>query len=94
VRIAIIVTVLVVALLFAKSCGSAGRDVSQDKAVELARKKVSFDPDRYQIRFLQQGIPPHPVWGVSFYDVGANGAPTRVEVFLVDATTGEVERAR
>lgn len=92
-RIAIIVVVLIAALLFAKSCGSTGRDVSKSEAVELARKKASFDPDRYQIRFLQRGIPPHPFWGVSFYDVGPTGAPSKIELFLVDATTGEVERA-
>jgi hypothetical protein len=85
--------VLIAALLFSRGCGSKGRDVSQDEAVALARKEVSFDPDRYQIRFLQRGVPPHPYWGVSFYDVGPSGAPTKVELYLVDATTGEVTRA-
>ena len=93
VRIAILALVLVAALLFSNGCGSKGRNLSSDEAVAAARKEVSFEPDRHQVRFLQQGIPPHPFWGVSFYNVGKSGQPTRIELFLVDATTGDVKRA-
>ena len=38
--------------------------------------EVSFTPDRYQVRFLQRGIPARSYWGVSFVDDGPNGVPT------------------
>ena len=78
------------ALLVARGCGSEGRNVSDDEAVALAKKQADFTPERYQVRFVQQGLPPHPFWAVSLYDEGPRGRPTRYEVYLVDATTGEV----
>ena len=81
-------------MLIAKGCGSAGRDVTSDEAVQLAIAEASFEPDKHQVRFVQQGIPPHPNWAVSLYDMGPGGRPTKVEVYLVDATTGEVTRQR
>ncbi len=84
--------VLVVGLLYAKGCGSAGRNISQDEAVALAKEHATFVPDKYLVRFVQQGIPPQPYWGVSLYDVGPQGQTTRYEVYLVNATTGEVTR--
>jgi hypothetical protein len=89
-RIAAVVVVLLFALLVARGCGSQGRNISDDEAVALARKHVTFSPDRHQVRFVQQGVPPHPFWAVSFYDVGPQGHATQYEVFLVDATTGKV----
>jgi hypothetical protein len=86
----VIVVVLAFAGIVARSCGSVGRDITQDQAIALAEKEASFEPERHQVRFLQQGIPPRPYWGVSFYDVGPDGRPVKVEVFLVDAHTGEV----
>jgi hypothetical protein len=93
-RVAAIVVVLLAAGLLSRGCASSGREVSQEKAVQLALAAADFKPERHQIRFLQRGIPAHPFWGVSLYDVGENGAPTKVELFLVDATTGEVTRQR
>jgi hypothetical protein len=90
--VAAIAVVLLAAVLISRGCGSEGRDITSDQAVELAMEEATFEPDRHQVRFLQQGIPPHPYWGVSFYDVGPGGRPTKVEVYLVDATTGEVTR--
>lgn len=84
--------VLLVAALFARSCGSTSGEISSERALELARAEASFEPDREQVRLVQRGIPPRRFWGVSLYDVGANGRPTRVEVFLVDARTGDVTR--
>ena len=93
VRIAILVAVLAVAFLYVRGCVAQSRPVSSDQAVEIARKQVSFTPDRYQVRFLQRGIPARGYWGVSFMKVDANGVPTRVEVYLVDAKTGDVAPA-
>jgi hypothetical protein len=93
VRIAILVAVLAVAFLYVRGCVAQSRPVSSGQAVEIARKEVSFTPDRYQVRFVQRGIPVRGYWGVSFLKVGPDGVPTRVELFLVDAKTGDVTPA-
>lgn len=90
-RVVAIVAVLALGLLVSKGCGSAGRNITDDEAVALAKQHATFEPDKYLVRFVQQGIPPQPFWGVSLYDVGPQGQTTRYEVFLVNATTGEVK---
>ena len=92
VRVAVLLAVLAVALLYTRGCGSRAGEVSSARAVELAQENVSFTPDRKQIRYLQRGVPPRSYWGVSFVQIGPDGRPTRVEVFLVDAKTGDVTR--
>lgn len=93
-RIGLLVAILAVAFLFARGCQEAARPVSSEEAVELARAEVSFTPDRHQVRFVQRGIPARGYWGVSFVELGPNGRPTKVEVFLVDARTGDVTRTQ
>jgi hypothetical protein len=89
--------VLVVAILVSQSCGSSAGDISQDEAVELAIDSASFEPCAEevcrQVRFLQQGVPPVGYWAVVLSEeIGAQGQPTRVESFLVNASSGEVTR--
>jgi hypothetical protein len=91
-RVAFLVAVLLLAFAVARGCGSAGRNVSSDEAVEIARESVAEERDRHQVRFVQQGIPPHPYWAVSLYDLGARGRPIRVILVLVDASDGRVVR--
>lgn len=87
-----LVALLLVALLVSRSCGAADRQVSQERAVSIAREATPFEPDKVQVRLVQRGIPPRAVWAVSLYDVDVNGSPTRVNVVLVDGRTGEVVR--
>ena len=84
---------LAVSFLYVRGCQEKSRPITQDEAVEIARAEVSFTPDRYQVRFIQQGIPARGYWGVSFLKIGPDGAPTKVELFLVDARTGDVTPA-
>ena len=93
VRAAVLLAVLAVAFLYVRGCQSPDRPISQEDAVEIARAEVSFEPDRYNVRFIQQGIPARGYWGVSFVDDGPNGVPEEVEVYLVDAKTGDVRPA-
>ena len=44
------------------------------------------------MRLVQRGIPPRDYWAVSLYTVGATGAPDKVEVFLVDRSTGALTK--
>ena len=93
VRIAMLVAVLAVAFLYVRGCQANSRPISSGEAVALARADVSFRPDRHQVRLVQQGVPPRSYWGVSFVQLGPEGRPVRVEVFLVDAKTGDVAPA-
>lgn len=89
-RLVALLVVLLAAFGVARSCGSAGRDVTADEAVVIARESTDFKPDKHQVRFYQQGIPPRPLWAVSLYDLGPGGRPVRVHLVVVDATTGAV----
>lgn len=91
-RVGVLVALLAVALLSARACGSGTEEVNSRRAIQLARAQVSFVPDRQQVRRLQRGIPARPYWGVSFVELGPDGQPAKVEVYLVDARTGEVTR--
>ena len=89
-RLVALGVVLLVAFGVSRSCGSAGRNVTADEAVLIARESTDFVPDKHQVRFFQQGIPPRPLWAVSLYDVGPRGRPIRVHLVTIDATTGAV----
>ncbi len=91
-RLVALLVVLLAAYGVARSCGSAGRNVTADEAVVIARESTDFKPDKHQVRFYQQGIPPRPLWAVSLYDLGPRGRPVRVHLVTVDATTGAVVR--
>lgn len=88
----LVVAVLALAFVSARACQSRGDDVSSERAIELARAEASFDADRAQVRLVQRGIPPRAYWAVSLYDLGSNGAPSKVEVLLVDRSTGALAR--
>ncbi len=88
-RIAALLAVLLAAFLATKSCASHDDRISQQKAIEIAKREVDFTPDKVQVRYLPQGVPPVYYWAVSLYTV-KNGRPDRVEVVVVNATTGEV----
>ena len=87
----LIVVVLAVALLFARALRLGGPERHGRRGRRArASEEATFTAERHQVRFVQQGIPAHPFWAVSLYDEGPSGRPTRYEVYLVDATTGEV----
>ncbi len=89
-RLAAVAAVLLAAFLVTKSCARQANEISQDEAIAIAREHVDFTPDKVQIRYLPQGVPPVYYWAVSLYTV-KNGQPDRVQVVLVNATTGAVK---
>ncbi|MFN0155954.1 MAG: hypothetical protein ACKVUT_16400 [Gaiella sp.] len=91
-RLGALAVVLLLALAVSKGCASEGRNISSERAMEVARASITFTPDRTQVRFVQQGIPPRPLWAVSLYTTKA-GRPDRVVVVLVDADTGKIVRS-
>lgn len=96
-RALILGALLVFTLLVSKTCASNRDDITQQEAVDIAIENASFVPCEPQIcrqvRFLNQGIPPVGYWGVVLSEkVDAQGQPNRTESFLVNASTGAVEK--
>jgi hypothetical protein len=96
-RILLLVAVLVGALLVARTCGSADRNVSQEEAIEIAKENAAFEPcpqqQCVQVRFVQRGIPVRAYWGVVLSDrLDDDGEPNRTQTFLIDVSSGDVLR--
>ena len=64
-RSLLVAAVLVAAFLVSKSCGSSENAVSQERAKEIARAAVDFEPDRVGIRYLKRGFQSRGYWAVS-----------------------------
>ena len=90
-RVAALVVVLLAAFLATKSCARHDNEISQDEAIAIAKEQIDFVPDKVQIRYLPQGIPPVYFWAVSLYTL-KDGQPARVRVVLVNARTGAVQK--
>ena len=86
----VLLVALLLAAVVARGCGSAGRNVSSDQAIEIARDYWHSDAEKAQVRFFQRGIPPQPVWAVSLYDLDEDGLKTNIRTVVVSATTGEI----
>ena len=81
--------VLLVALVVARTCGRVGDEISQEKAVAIARGEIDFEAEHHQIRLFKKGLNSHPYWGVSLYN-GDRSHPTECQVVQVDAESGFV----
>jgi hypothetical protein len=93
-RILVLLVVLAVAFIAAKSCASRDTEVSTDEAIEIARQEIDFEPDRTMVRFTPRGVDSRPFWAVSLSLLDPSGNPYRITVVLVNAETGEVEEIR
>jgi hypothetical protein len=88
------VAIIVIGLTLTRFTGHSDQQVSEERAVEIARPQVDFTPEGHNIRLVRQGIPPRPVWAVSFWIKNHQGTPTRVTVVVVDASTGHIDSVR
>jgi len=88
-RVLILVTLLVVAALVARSCTGSENNLTKDEAVEIAREVLIFDAESEQVRFVRQGVPTQGFWYVSFYN-GSARAPTLVQLVKIDAASGDI----
>jgi hypothetical protein len=89
--------VLVVALLVARTCGSANQNISKEEAIEIAKKRADFEPcaatQCVRIRYVQRGIPVRGFWLVGLTDtVDAEDESAVTQNFLIDVTTVDVAR--
>jgi hypothetical protein len=91
-RILILLLVLAVAFVAAKSCASRDTEIDSDEAIEIARQEIDYEPERVMVRFTPRGIESRPYWSVSLSVLDDDGRPEEVTVVLVDARTGDVEQ--
>jgi hypothetical protein len=88
------VALLALGLVLTRVLGRTNTKVSKDDAIAVARPNVDFTPQGYNIRLLRQGIPPRPVWAVSFWIRKTGGGYSRITLVLVDANSGRVIKVR
>ena len=88
------VALLVLGLVLTRVLGRTDTKVSKDDAIAVARPKVDFKPQGHNIRLVRQGIPPRPVWAISFWIRKAGGGFSRITIVLVDANNGRVMQVR
>ena len=79
----------VVALLAACAAQSSGQEISEERAIEIARQQIDFEPGNVEaVKETDEG---RPVWRVTFYGKGVDAAhPGQVSYFLIDRKTGEI----
>jgi hypothetical protein len=89
------VALLALGLVLTRVLGRTTPKLSKTDAVAVARPNVDFKPQGYNIRLVRQGIPPRPVWAVSFWirKIGGGGY-SRITLVLVDANSGRVMQVR
>lgn len=80
---------LVLALLAACASQNGGQEISEERAIEIARQQIDFEPGRVEaVQEMDQG---RPVWRVTFFGKGVDAAhPGQVSYFLIDRRTGEI----
>jgi hypothetical protein len=94
-RILVLIALVALAAIVAKSCQQSQIRVTKDEAIAIAKRQIDFEPASTQIRLLRQGLNRKPFWFVSMSNpVGSPINPkgyTRLAVVEIDANTGKVE---
>jgi hypothetical protein len=88
------VALLALGLVLTRVLGRTTPKVSKTDAIAVARPNVDFKPQGYNIRLVRQGVPPRPVWAVSFWIRKAEGGFSKITLVLVDANSGRVMQVR
>jgi hypothetical protein len=90
VRLAALLVVLLAAFLVSRSCGSSGVEISQERAIAIAKRQLDFEPECVQVRVFRGGLRSQAFWAVSLWTLDRQGRFERVAVVQINATTGEV----
>lgn len=84
-------SLLVLVLMALAACASQGakQEISKERAIEIARKQISFEPGKVEaVKDTEQG---RPVWKVTFYGKGVDAThPGLVSIVVLDRKTGEL----
>jgi hypothetical protein len=84
-----LLALLLIALLAACASGGAGDEITKERAIELARQHIDFEPGRIVAeQVTEEG---RAVWRVTFYGKGVtNVRPGLVGIVTLDRKTGEM----
>jgi hypothetical protein len=93
-RVGFMVGLLLIGLVLTRVLGKTRPNVSEAKAVQIARPKVDFTPQGHNIRLVRRGIPSRPYWVISFWIRKSTGGYKRITVVLVDSTSGRIAEVR
>ncbi|HYN21749.1 MAG TPA: PepSY domain-containing protein [Thermoanaerobaculia bacterium] len=88
-KTAVLLTLALLALLAGCASRSESQEISKERAIELAREHVEFEPGNIEaVKETEEG---RPVWRVTFYGKGVSATqPGEVMFVLLDRKTGEV----
>jgi uncharacterized membrane protein YkoI len=88
-RSACALMVFLLALLAACASQNGGQEISEERAIEIARQQIDFEPGK--VEAVKETDQDRPVWRVTFYGKGVDAThPGQVSFFLVDRKTGEI----
>lgn len=85
------VSLVLALLLLAAACASRdmGGEISRERAIEIARQHVDFEPGKVEAAQDTEGG--RAVWRVTFYGKGVSSvSPGQVMIIVLDRKTGEV----
>jgi hypothetical protein len=88
-KLVLLVAVLLLAYVVARTCGSSAPEVSQEEAIEIAKDEIDFEPNQVQIRNVPRGIEGQRSWMVSLY-TGTPTKPQECRLVEIGAASGEV----
>lgn len=94
-RVGLVVALLAVTFVAARSCQQSQVRITKDQAIATAEQEIPFKPTHVQVRMLRQGLASRPVWVVSL-SVPREGTQAfdELAVVRVSANTGKVEDVR
>lgn len=88
-----VIVTFAAALAFSLTCQRSQVRITQQQAIGIALKQVTFEPKRTQIRFVRQGLGAVSFWAVSLSVPSRDGKMyRRLAVVQVNANTGEVAK--
>jgi hypothetical protein len=95
-RVGLIVALLALTLVAARSCQQSQIRISKERAIASAEQRVPFRPTRVQVRLVRQGLTSRPFWVVSLSvpRKGETQVFDELAVVRVSANTGRVEDVR
>jgi len=95
-RVGLVVALLAVTFVAARSCQQSQVRITKEQAIARAEARVPFEPTNVQVRMLRQGLASQPFWIVSL-SVPREGQPQvfdELAVVRVSANSGKVADVR
>ena len=84
--IVFIAILFVAAFVVSRSCQKREVAIDKERAVEIARDQIDYEPQRVAVRFMRRGVPSRGYWAVSMPGTD----PPRVTTVVISASSGDV----